>query len=440
LSKATACLPSVVADTIMRTVELGVTITDAAVDEKTTAIFCAPVARDPRCPDCGQDGRYRDTVTRPLTDLPVAGYPLVLQVAVPRYRCTTPACGRAVFNQDLGELAAPRSSTTRRCARYVLRRLMIDRTTISAIAAELGVSWHTVSSIAMRATADLVAAAGPDRLSGVRVIGVDEHRWAPRRLGAAGFVTLIIDLTPVHDQTGPARLLDLVEGRSATALASWLAAQPADFAQAVEVIAMDGFAGYKIAATEIIPDAVAVMDPFHVVALAGAKLDLIRQRIQQQTLHRRGHTGDPLYGIRRIARTRIQLLSTRQYARLNEVLDGDEHLVVKVAWLIYQKIIAAYADPNRRRGKKAMTTLIESIRRGVPTGLEEIAQLGRTLWRRRDDILAFFDHHASNGPTEAINGRLEALRRNALGFRNLTNYRWRSLLHSGALHQIVNAL
>jgi Transposase len=30
--------------------------------------------------------------------------------------------------------------------------------------------------------------------------------------------------------------------------------------------------------------------------------------------------------------------------------------------------------------------------------------------------------------TEAINGRLEALRRNALGFRNPTNYRLRSLL------------
>ena len=228
---------------------------------------------------------------------------------------------------------------------------MIDRTTISAIAAELGVSWHTVSTIAMRATADLIAAAGPDRLGGVRVIGVDEHRWAPRRLGAAGFVTLIIDLTPVADKTGPARLLDMVEGRSATALASWLATQPADFAQAVEVIAMDGFAGYKTAATEVIPDAVTVMDPFHVVALAGAKLDLIRQRIQQQTLGRRGHTGDPLYGIRRIARTRLQLLSARQYTRLTSVLDADEHLAVKVAYVIYQKIIAAYADPNRRRGK-----------------------------------------------------------------------------------------
>jgi transposase len=200
--EATACAPAVVADTIMRTIELGVTITDAAVDEKTTTIFCVPVARDPRCPGCGRDGRYRDTVTRPLTDLPVAGYPLVLQVAVPRYRCTTPACGRAVFHQDLGKLAAPRSSTTRRCARYVLRRLMVDRTTISAIAAELGVSWHTVSSIAMPATAGLIAAAGPDRLAGVKVIGVDEHRWAPRRRGTEGFVTLIIDLTPTHDQTG----------------------------------------------------------------------------------------------------------------------------------------------------------------------------------------------------------------------------------------------
>ena len=78
MSKVTACPPCVVADTIMRTIELGVTITDAAVDEKITTIFCAPVARDPRCPDCGCQGRYRDTVTRPLTDLPVAGYPLVL--------------------------------------------------------------------------------------------------------------------------------------------------------------------------------------------------------------------------------------------------------------------------------------------------------------------------------------------------------------------------
>ena len=54
-----------------------------------------------------------------------------------------------MFNQDLGKLAARRSSTAPRRARYVLRRLMIDRTTIAAIAAEPGVSWYAVSAIAM---------------------------------------------------------------------------------------------------------------------------------------------------------------------------------------------------------------------------------------------------------------------------------------------------
>lgn len=89
--------------------------------------------------------------------------PLVLRVTVPRYRCTKIDCGRSVFNQGLGKMAAPRSSTTRCCARYVLRRLLIDRTTISAIGAELGVSWHIVNSIATHTTANLVAAAGADR-------------------------------------------------------------------------------------------------------------------------------------------------------------------------------------------------------------------------------------------------------------------------------------
>ena len=36
-----------------------------------------------------------------------------------------------------------------------------------------------------------------------------------------------------------------------------------------------------------------------------------------------------------------------------------------------------------------------------------------------------------NGPTEAINGRLEHLRGSALGFRNLTHYIARSLLEAG---------
>jgi transposase len=104
---------------------------------------------------------------------------------------------------------------------------------------------------------------------------------------------LIIDLTPVHDQRGPARLLDMVAGRSAAALSTWPANQPPQFRDHIEIVAMDGFGGYKTAPTEVVPDATTVMDPFHVVALAGAKLDLCSQRIPQQTCGHHGRTGDP---------------------------------------------------------------------------------------------------------------------------------------------------
>ena len=68
----------------------------------------------------------------------------------------------------------------------------------------------------------------------------------------------------------------------------------------------------------------------------------------------------------------------------------------------------------------------------VPSSLTELITLGRTLKRRATDILAYFDNpHTSNGPTEAINGRLEHLRGSALGFRNLSHYITRALLETG---------
>jgi transposase len=425
----------VVADTIVRTVELGVRITDAAVAGEVTVVFGDLITGGPgRCPGCGVVGSYRDSIERRVSDVPVVGHPLELRVRLPRYRCVHDGCDREVFAHDSSRLARPGASTTRRCAAFVLRRLAIDKATISAVARELGRSWDTVNAIAVEATRELLLATGPARLDGVRVIGVDEHRWAHTRTAEAdGFVTVITDLTAVVAGQGPARLLDLVPGRSAAALSGWLAAREQAFRDRVEIVAMDGFGGYKTAATAALPEAVTVMDPYHVVALVGHKLDLCRQRVQQDTLGHRGRSGDPLYRVRRTLRTRLGLLTDRQRGRLEAVFAADEHVAVSVTWWVYQQVIAAYAEENPRRGKARLTSVIDTLRATVPAGLEELATLGHTLHRRRDDVLAYFEHRASNGPTEAINGRLEALRRNALGFRNLVNYRIRSLLHCGSL-------
>ena len=75
-----------------------------------------------------------------------------------------------------------------------------------------------------------------------------------------------------------------------------------------------------------------------------------------------------------------------------------------------------------------MQQLIDSLIHSVPAALGEVITLGRTL-KRAADVLAYFDRSGtSNGPTEAINGRLEHLRGSALGFRNMTNNIARCLL------------
>ena len=103
-----------------------------------------------------------------------------------------------------------------------------------------------------------------------------------------------------------------------------------------------------------------------------------------------------------------------------------------MTWGIYQRMIAAYRQPDRTRGREVMTKLIETLSSGVPAALTEAITLGRTLKKRAADVLAYFDRPGtSNGPTEAINGRLEHLRGSALGFRNLTNYIARCLLETG---------
>jgi transposase len=95
-------------------------------------------------------------------------------------------------------------------------------------------------------------------------------------------------------------------------------------------------------------------------------------------------------------------------------------------------MIAAYREPDRAQGRKLMQQLIDSVSHSVPAALVEVTTLGRTLNKRAADVLAYFDRPGtSNGPTEAINGRLEHLRGSALGFRNLTNYIARSLLETG---------
>ncbi len=421
--------------TFCRLDELGLVAVGQRLERHRAVIECRVADVDPWCRRCGAEGVSRDSVTRRLAHEPFGHRPTTLLVRVRRYRCSH--CART-WRQDTSLAAAPRSKISRGGLAWALAGIVVDHLTVSRAAAGLGVSWNTANA-AVIAEGRRRLIDDPARFDGVTTIGVDEHVWRHTRFGDR-YVTVIIDLTPTRRKTGPARLLDMVEGRSKAVFKQWLAERPKAWRDRIEVVAMDGFTGFKTAASEELPDAVPVMDPFHVVRLAGDGLDRCRQRVQQATLGHRGRAGDPLYGVRRALHTGAAFLTEKQKARLEAVFAVDEHVEVEATWGIYQRIVAAYREPDKTRGKLMMQAVIESVASGVPAALTEIRRLGRTFKQRAVDILAFFDRPGtSNGPTEAINGRLEHLRGSALGFRNLTNYIARSLLESGGFRPLLHS-
>ena len=299
-----------------------------------------------------------------------------------------------MWRQDASLAAEPRTKLSRRGLRWALEGIVVQHLTVARVAEGLGVAWNTANN-AVLAEGKRVLIDDVGRFDGVTVIGVDEHVVRHTRRGDK-YVTVIMDLTGIRDGTGPARLLDMVEGRSKQAFKTWLAERPDAWRDGVEVVAMDGFTGFKTATTEELPDAVAVMDPFHVVRLTGDALDKCRRRVQ---LAIRGHCGrkdDPLYSTRRTLHTGADLLTDKQKDRLATLFAADAHIEVEATWGIYQRMIAAYREPDRAKGREL------------------------------------------NGPTEAINGRLEHLRGSALGFRNLTNYIARSLLETGGFRPQIH--
>ncbi|WP_024286161.1 ISL3 family transposase [Cellulomonas sp. KRMCY2] len=413
--------------TFARLDELGLQVVGQRLEPERAVLACRVVEADRWCRRCGCQGRARDSVVRRLAHEPLGWRPTVLEVAVRRYRCS--GCGH-VWRQDTSRAAEPRSKLSRRGLRWALEGIVVQHLTVARVAEGLAVSWNTAND-AVLAEGQRVLIDDPARYDGVLVLGVDEHCWRHTRRGDK-YVTVIIDLTDVRAGIGPARLLDMVEGRSKRVFMTWLAERPQAWRDAIEVVAMDGFTGFKTATTEELPDAVTVMDPFHVVRLAGDVLDRCRRRVQNDIHGQRGRKNDPLYRARRTLHTGADLLTDEQSARLNNLFTDEQHVQVEATWGVYQQMIAAYRDPDRTRGRTLMTRLIDSLSHGVPGALCEVITLGRTLNRRAADVLAYFDRPGtSNGPTEAVNGRLEHLRGSALGFRNLTNYIARSLLETG---------
>jgi transposase len=379
------------------------------------------------CPGCGAVAQPHGRRPIRVRDLPSAGRPVTLIWVKRIWRCRQERCATTTWTESSQAIRARASMTERARARAAVQ-VGRDGESVAAVARGFGVGWGTIMAAVRDHGQPRID--DPARLDRVAAVGVDETAFtAATATSPTEFVTGIVDLTRRHG--GVARLLDVVEGRSASALSCWIVERDPDWRAGVSAASLDPYRGYASALRAQLPDAVRVLDAFHVTRLGFAAVDDVRRRIQQELTGHRGRRGDPLYRIRRLLRRGHEHHSDRSWARLLAGLDAgdtaDEQLAK--AWIAAQELRLLYRCPDRARAEAHLYAwLIHCADAGVP----ELERLARTIDSWRTELLAYFDtDRISNGPTEAINLLIKKIKRVGHGFRNFDNYRLRLLLHCG---------
>ena len=171
------------------------------------------------CPVCGAVAHVKDRRTVTVRDLPMGGVPVILRWRKRVFQCRYSLCENNTWTEQHTEIA-PRAVLTERARQWAFEQVGFHDRAVSAVAAELGVSWHTIMSQVRTRGKPLVE--DPDRLAGVSAIGVDETAFL-RATGAHPtlYATGIADLTAGRTP----RLLDVTQGRSGTVLGDWLEAE-----------------------------------------------------------------------------------------------------------------------------------------------------------------------------------------------------------------------
>lgn len=376
----------------------------------------------PACARCAGAALVKDRPEVELVDLAAFGRPVRLVWRKHRWACANGMCVVGSWTGEDAWIAPARSAMTDRAGRWVTRQVGEHGRSVNELAGELECAWHTVNDAVIAHGEALVD--DPGRVGEPTALGLDETLFV--RLGEfhrQHWSTSIVDVRA-------GKLLDVVPGRSSVEPCRWLAGRPEEWRANIEYGTLDLSGPYRVVFDTMLPDAVQVADPFHVVKLANHKLDECRRRVQNDTMGHRGRKDDPLYRCRRLLTKADERLDEKGRTKLLGLLDaGDPRGEVRMAWHAKEVVRQIYTHTDAALADEFVARLGRDLQdESCPI---EMRSLGRTLLRWKDQIAAWHRAHVTNGPTEGANNLIKRIKRVAFGFTNFRNYRVRVLLYAG---------
>lgn len=350
-----------------------------------------------------------------------------------RLVCQQTGCATATFMQRLAQVA-PRARTTNRLRAATADAAAVGNRAVAEVATSFGVSWGVVHRALVVKAAMLL----PEP-EAARVVGIDETRARSVRwiagedgkwLRTNPWMTSLVNA----DSDGPGTLLGLSPGRSGASVRDWLDLQSAQFKAGIKVVVIDPSAPYAAAVRARLPHARIAVDRFHLVALGNQLVTRVRQRTTRDRHGRRGRLVDPIWTNRRVLLTGADHLSERHWDRLEATFDADDPTgQVQTAWTIKERLRMLLDSGKDETLAAQRLWRFQTI--AADSGLPEAATLAGTIDTWWPAIQVALAERVSNGRTEGFNRIIKQTKRVACGFRNMSNYRRRIMVHIAVTRQ-----
>jgi len=360
--------------------------------EQGLVIDVAPTTQIGRCGGCGCRVRrlYDHRSGRRWRHLDLGGMRVDLRYDLRRLDCTR--CG---VRTELVPWAEPDSMFTRPFEHQV--GYLAQRMDKTAIVGLMGIAWYTVGSIATRVVERLSPS---DRLTGLRVIGVDELSYRKHHK----YVTIVTD-----HETG--KVVWAREGKNAETLGAFFAELGAERCAQLSTVTLDMSKAYIAAVEAHAPNAQIVFDRFHVQKLAQDALDQVRRTVVAQNT-------DPEQR-RSLKHTRFALQknpenrSSAERRKLAEIQSTNKPLYR--AYLLKDALVGIL---DCRQYYVARDQLDGWIAWAVRSRLAPFVRVGQTIRKHLHGILAYLNTGLSNGRAEGLNGKARVITRRSYGLHS----------------------
>ena len=347
-------------------------------DNGNTTYTLIPIQGEQACRSCGSINIIKHGVyNRKVRDLPSFKSNVGLIIKGNRYLCKD--CGNSWVN--VYESIDVNSKTTIRLRNYIRdRSLSVPFTNIQD---ELSISDTTVRNIFDDYIAELEE---QHERYAPSVLGIDENHLMNQ------YRAVFVD---VEKRT----LIDMLPNRAKKDVKAYISGLP-DYDTAIQVVTMDMWKPYKEAVDEVIPDAVVVLDHFHLIKEVNNVLEDIRV-----SLNKTIDSKDRRY----LRNGRFLLLSSKEKltkektTRLREIFERFPQFARP--YHMKEMIRKIYEQPTREEAESWYKNIkvIMSEYEATDSSLSGFESVFSMIDNWYDEIFNYFDYKYTNAITENIN-------------------------------------